>query len=131
MSKYKKEYIMSFPYGNKASHMWTILGAQGGKHLSISGYEREGLVSYSGGLETHWRHPPDHMRDEAPADDKCFLLHQPCWHDGTSLYVSERIIPMIEGSLNSHDVLTSDDHVRMFNLLKREMEETFGGSDDS
>lgn len=124
--KYRKEYKMNWPYGgNKPHHTWSIIGRHGAKHLDISGYELNGILNFSGGLETHWRNPPEYMANDAPSQDKCWLLGQPCWHDGTSSYVSDYIIPMIEHSLRSDAGLTSYDHDRIFTLLEREMVETF------
>lgn len=125
--KYRKEYKMTFLYGNQPNHLWSVVGRHGAKHLSIHAYETmNNGIEFSGGLETHWRVPPEYMADQAPSQDKCWLLNQPCWHDGTSLYVSENIIPMIEGSLRSPKGLTADDHLMIFRLLENQMEETFG-----
>lgn len=124
--KYRKEYKMTFPYGTRPHHCWSIVGRHGAKHLHINGYDAmNSRIEFCGGLETHWRVPPEYMANQAPSQDKCWLLNQPCWHDGTSLYVSESIIPMIEGSLRGIDGLTANDHAMIFKLLENHMEETF------
>lgn len=122
--KYRKEYKMNFPYGDKPHHTWSIIGAHGAKHLHISSYGKDDNVNFSGGLETHWRNPPEYMAEDAPSQDKCWLLGQPCWHDGTSSYVSDKIIPTIERELRGNG-LDYRAHDRIFLLLESEMRETF------
>lgn len=128
--KYRKDYKMTFPYDKHPHHCWSIVGRHGAKHLHISVYGKNDSVDYYGGLETHWRVPPEHMTDQAPSQDKCWLLNQPCWHDGTSVYVSESIIPMIEDSLRGVDGLTANDHLMIFSLLEKRMEETFNSKEN-
>jgi hypothetical protein len=57
------------------------------------------------------------MAEQAPSQDKCWLLHCPCWHDGTSLYASETVIPFW--------LVAPHDHERMFQFLIREYEDRF------
>lgn len=46
------------------------------------------------GLEMHYRARPTYMPDR-PADfDACQVLGGPCWCDGTSLYATERLLPL-------------------------------------
>lgn len=79
---------------------YSVVGAPGGAHLHISDYTsiREEAISpedkFSGGLEIHSRKPLEHMYNSPPSQDHCWLLKSPCWHDGTSLYVTETVIPM-------------------------------------
>ena len=91
-------------------HRWEILGADGGAHLSIRPYKlSDGPVEYSAGLEMHYRRPPNHMDGCAPSYARCFLLEDPCWHDGTSLYAQEHFVPMF----------LRDDHDGIFSEMKR------------
>lgn len=50
----------------------------------------------SGGIETHYRTPPDYMRDDQPSHEHCWILGGKCWHDGSSLAATERWIPLLE-----------------------------------
>jgi hypothetical protein len=120
MAKYRCKYEFTRdPFA--ARHVWTCIGRHGAMHLHIADMGEENAKKYgdqfSGGLETHYRQPPKHMRDDAPSQDKCWLLGQPCWHDGTSLYVSERVIPLWRIDPTNID--------RMFEFLQREYCERF------
>lgn len=128
---YIKEYKMTFPYGDIAHHQWIIIGRHGGKHLHISGYKpvRSEDIDFSGGLETHWRNPPEYMENCAPSQNNCWVLGQPCWHDGTSLYVSEAFIPRLKHGL-THG-LTIDDHDWVFARLESEMRDTWPVLDEA
>lgn len=114
----KYEYSNQFESPN---HVWTCIGALGAIHFHVTDMgEKHGEQygnRYSGGLETHYRSPPDYMKDHAPSHDKCWLLQCPCWHDGTSLYASETLIPMWLAAPN--------DHERMFRMLEREYVDRF------
>ena len=74
---------------------YNIVGARGALSLNISGpHVYDGRENWSAGLETHWRAPPDYMRNDPPSQDECHILKCPCWHDGTSLYAQEVYLPM-------------------------------------
>jgi hypothetical protein len=119
--KYRCAYKYEHRFGNPI-HLWTLVGPLGGMHLTIrdggadSKYER-----YSGGIEIHSRTP---LRDAAPDHDECWLIHAPCWHDGSSLAVTERWIPRWLNNPHDHDL--------MFLALEAEAEEWFSreGEDD-
>lgn len=106
------KFICEYKYNNRGGaerHMWTCVGRHGAVHLHVSGpFDSR----YSGGFEIHYRVPPDSMKDEAPSHEDCWLLHGACWHDGTSLYASEVLIPFWLSDRH--------DHERMFELLQRE-----------
>ena len=127
MNKYRFGYKYQNRFGNKYEHIWHVVGQHGGMHLHIDSYEFEGKVEFTGGLETHWRKPPEYMENTAPHHDNCWLLKCPCWHDGTSLYVQETIIPRWIHRLESDEGFTTKDHERMFEFLGHEMDERFGG----
>ena len=115
MSKYRCEYKYTVQYGAPL-HIWSVVGAKGGMHLSIrDGGEDNRHRRYSGGIEQHSRTPTS---DTAPTHDKCWLLGGPCWHDGSSLAAIERWIPLWEVAPHDHD--------RMFRLLEAEADERFG-----
>ena len=122
--RFRCEYKYHKPF-TSPRHSWTIIGALGGIHVHISVYAKEGgRVEHSGGIEVHYRTPPDYMRKNAPSQDKCWLIGCPCWHDGSSLYVSERVIPFWE--------CAPHDHERMFKFLESEYVSRFeGGSDEA
>jgi hypothetical protein len=52
---------------------------------------------YYGGVEVHSPKPMYDFGDGKPHHENCWLLKAPCWHDGSSLYFSENIEPMIRG----------------------------------
>lgn len=120
--KYRCKYTYEKPFGDP-KHVWTVIGRHGAIHFHVSdmGEDRSrqyGTDRYSGGLECHYRMPPDYMGNQAPSQDTCWLLGQPCWHDGTSLYASERVIPFW--------ICAPHDHERMFQFLIGEYEGRFG-----
>jgi hypothetical protein len=102
-------------------HVWICIGVAGALHLHISEIkQRPGEPEdwkYSGGIEVHYRAPPDYMSEDAPSHDRCWLLKAPCWHDGSSLQATEAWIPLWRASPNDHD--------HMFALLRGEMGRRF------
>ncbi len=116
MDRFRFKYTYEQRFGN-LRHTWTMLGAKGAIHLHITdlgeAHKQRGGVRYSGGIEIHWRSPPEYMQDQPPSQDECWLLHCPCWHDGSSLQVEEFWIPQWLASLNDHDA--------MFALLESRM----------
>lgn len=111
------EYRLTMPFGTPR-HCWTCIGRHGAMHLHISGpHHYDGRENWSAGLETHHRQPPEHMEDDAPSHEKCWLIGGPCWHDGTSLYASEQLLP--EWQRKPHD------HAAMFELLQIEYAKRF------
>lgn len=113
-----------YEYTNEynARHLWSVVGRHGAIHLHISDMGKERSEKYcteqfSGGIEIHYRQPPSYMRNDAPSQDRCWLLQGPCWHDGSSLQVSESWIPRWRASPH--------DHERMFTMLKSEYDDIF------
>lgn len=52
------------------------------------------------GLEMHYRQRPSYLDDQAAHFDKCWLTDAPCWCDGTSLYATEYLLPLLaEGGI--------------------------------
>lgn len=121
MPKYRSKYELQDRYGSW-QHVWTVIGRHGAIHFHVSDMGEEtankhGLDRYSGGLEVHYRVPPDYMAEDAPSQDNCWLIGCPCWHDGTSLYASEYLIPLW--------LCDPHNHKRMFEILQREYEDRF------
>lgn len=119
MSKFRHhKYTWSSPFGNPR-HNWELVGPEGGVHLHVGLYKGQDA---SCGLEFHhtrdaWRRL--YGRDEAPHHLECHILHAPCWHDGTSLYASEHIWPLVE------PMLKGGEQEAIFRVLEREYERHF------
>ncbi len=118
MTKYRNKYEFTVR-GEYKNHVYTCIGARGAIHFHVTDYGElfQFGPRYSGGLEVHYRQPPDYMRDDAPSQDKCWLIGCPCWHDGTSLYASEFLIPYWQANPQDHD--------RMFCCLEKEYRDRF------
>jgi len=117
--KFRNEYTYTRRHGNPL-HRWSTLTYAAGAHVWISDLgeqheEKYPGMRYTGGIEIHYRIPPDYMRDQPPTHDDCFLLKAPCWHDGSSLQASEFWIPRWLTMQNDHDA--------MFLLLNRDLEQ--------
>jgi len=96
---------------------YEAIGAKGAVHYHVSRHmDSEGNISYTSGLEYHFRSPPAYMQDSPPSHDECHLLKAPCWHDGTSLYASEVYEPLFLRS----------QHESIFRQLEHDAERTFG-----
>lgn len=109
---YRCQYIYSRPFGWPV-HVWELVGSAGGLHLHIRDTEGVGDCDrYIGGIEVHYRSPPDYMRDQPPSHDECHVLKAPCWHDGSSMQATDIWIPMWESVGHDND--------RMFELLSAE-----------
>lgn len=108
--KYRSKYEYSRPFGNP-THVWSVIGRHLAIHLRIVDLGDHGL---SGGIELHFREPPEYMAEDAPSHDRCELLQGPCWHDGSSMQATERWIPFWQ--------LAPHEHERMFRELEAEIE---------
>ena len=118
--QFRCQYIYELRFGNP-QHTWTVLGAKGAVHLHITDYGEKHEAKYGGryqgGIEIHYRHPPEYMAEEPPSQDECWLLKCPCWHDGSSLQASEVWIPTWRASPHDHD--------GMFEMLKHDARQRF------
>jgi hypothetical protein len=121
MYRCKYEYNPSAPFG--AQHIWSVLAAQAGLHLWIRETPESKDQPVYGGLEIHWRQPPDYMADDAPSQDHCWLLKAPCWHDGSSLQAEQKWIP--KWRANPHD------HSGMFSALTETLKALESSKSDS
>ena len=111
------KYECEYKYTNRfyPEHMWKVVSARMGIHLHITDLgEKNTAMRYSGGIECHWRSPPDHMKDEVPHKN-CWVLGGVCWHDGSSMQATEHWIPLW--------LLAPNDHDEMFRLLQNALEE--------
>ena len=114
MTKYRRRYELSYDIDTTV-HIWSLVGPLGGLHLSIREYGREP----SGGIEIHYRFPPDYMAEKPPHHDRCWLLGCPCWTDGSSLEATEYWIPLWQADPHNHK--------RMFEQLEGDVESRFNG----
>lgn len=117
-------FVNEYKYRNQFGcprHCWTCIGRHGAVHFHVidhgEDYAKKHGGRYSGGLEFHYRQPPDYMSNDAPSHEKCWLIGGACWHDGSSLYAQECVIPFWECDKNNHE--------RMFKFLEREYSEKF------
>jgi hypothetical protein len=125
MSDLPREYRYVYKlwlFAGHWKHNYHLVGRWGGLNFHITDFGEERLAAipdrYSAGLECHYRQPPDYMRNDPPSHDCCWLLKAPCWHDGTSIYAQETLLPLFDGK----------DHVRMFVHLAKEADERFEGA---
>lgn len=104
-------------------HIWSIVGPLGAIHFHVSENPKKSeheANRYSGGIELHYRSPPDYMKDQAPHEN-CWLLKNACWHDGSSLQATEWWIPRWRADPHNHDA--------MFELLQNEYVGRFEGGE--
>lgn len=109
------KYTWTKPFGS-VRHNWELVGPRGGInfHFSpIKGYPP------TAGLEFHHPRSANAFPDSAPHFLNCPLLGEPCWHDGTSLYATETILPEVEAYLRDGE------HELIFAMLEREYDKHF------
>lgn len=116
------KYTWTRPY-DQTRHHWHLRGPKGGISFSVSLWEGAGgaekHAKFGGpscGLEFHHGFDPTGGK-EAAHHARCWLLEGPCWHDGTSLYASETIWPIVQSMM--------PDHAAIFRLLEREYDRHF------
>ena len=87
-------------YAGKWEYSYELIGSKGGAHLHIRGpHNYDGEDRWTAGLELHSRTPL--YADTPPSHDECWLLHCPCWHDGTTAYAQRRFLPLF--LIDRHD----------------------------
>lgn len=95
MSKLEYNYIPPSE-DNLNTHMWTGVGENGGIHIwARPAPELDGHYfseRYYGGIEVHRK--ITEVDEYRCSHENCWLIGGPCYHDGSSLYFSERIEPM-------------------------------------
>lgn len=102
------------PEGEVKRHMWTLVGPNGAVHIWAEPMpetlSRSWGEKYYGGVEIHSPKPLYESEwAQNPSHAECWLLKCPCWHDGSSLYFSERIAPLL-----SQEEAPFGDHVHSF-----------------
>lgn len=110
------KYTWTKPFGSPR-HMWEFVGPMGGVHFTV--FLTSGCDP-SCGLEFHHTRAANYRPGTAPDHTKCWLTGEPCWHDGTSMYASETLWPMIE------PILRNGDHETIFRILEGEYDGRFG-----
>ena len=86
--KVRKTYRFNPDRFGSDEHSYEVVGRDGGVQLHIT---ERGAEAY-GGLEFHYAQCPSWV-DSPPNHAPCWLIGGPCWHDGTSLYVEEVLLP--------------------------------------
>jgi hypothetical protein len=110
------KYEWSKPY-SATRHQWSLIGPIGGVSFSASIMDKTDFPDPTCGLEFHHSQRAGEIysiSQEAPHHSPCWLLGEPCWHDGTSLYASETVWPMVEVYLRTGD------HDQIFKVLEWE-----------
>lgn len=105
---FREQYTLTRPFGSWR-HEWVVEGARMALSLWIHDMGEEhakkyGDPRYSGGIEIHYRAPPDYMRDQAPRHE-CSMLGGLCWHDGSSLQAERDWIPFWRKFPNNHEAI--------------------------
>lgn len=94
--RFTLKYELSHPLSNW-QHQYTLVCRNGGVQLWIrENRSKHDDRQFYGGLEIHYNTPPDYMAHKVASRQRCWLTELPCWHDGTSLYVDEHVIPIFE-----------------------------------
>jgi|GEM_PF-1259725 len=110
------KYTWTKPF-TSVRHSWELRGPIGGIHFHAS-LSRNDEYEPSCGLEFHHCFDPS-GGNQAPHHTNCHVTGGQCWHDGTSLYASEHIWPIVR------DYLRGGEHAEVFRLLEREYEKHF------
>lgn len=96
---FKRRLEISFD--GLGAHRWYLDGRDGTVEIWARPYQgSDGDVAISCGAERHSAQP---FKDTPPDHPQCYALGgRPCWHDGTSLWASENIEPLLlTGDLTS------------------------------
>jgi len=102
MDKLKEIVEVHKPETEYERFIWAVVGERGGVHVWAQRLPKEsfehtpGLWDYPfyGGVEVHRRTPAEYDSIE-PSHDNCWLLDAPCWQDGSSLYFSDNMSPVL------------------------------------
>lgn len=91
------ETLMRITRDDGYERRWVVVGPKGAVDFHCThGPVDHPIVGRIGGVEYHYRTPPDYMRSEAAHHPCCWALDGPCWSDGSSLQATEHWIPMLE-----------------------------------
>ena len=98
MNKYKHHTYKWTHQFIATKHEWSFIGPYGGIHFHVSIMDdQEKYPDPSCGLEFH-----SFKGDGAPDHLDCWLTKGHCWHDGTSLYASDTVWPMVKQMIPAH-----------------------------
>lgn len=112
------KYIWTHPFSSTRHH-WELRGPIGAVHFHVSIMDdREGYPDPSCGLEFHHAFDPT-KGQQAPHHLDCPMTGGRCWHEGTSLYASESVWPLVQGYLKDSD------HKGIFRILEGEYDQHF------
>jgi hypothetical protein len=100
MTKLARKRTIHTDHRGIENHSLAVVGDKGGIHFHFRKYP-ESLKSImtpftdrypydAGGVEVHKRC----TGGEQPNHESCWLLGEPCYHDGSSLYASEVMLPL-------------------------------------
>lgn len=96
--RYRYHISRDFRFG-RWEISYNLVGVRGGVNLHavrLIRPEGDAPFAWSGGLEFHFRAAPSGREGEPPDHDECWLLHCPCWHEGSGLIVNEVYAPLLE-----------------------------------
>jgi hypothetical protein len=111
------KYTWTHPFTG-TRHIWELVGPQGAIHFHVS-IQDDKSYEPSAGLEFHHVDGHPDYKGEAPHHLNCPLTGGRCWHDGTSLYASEHLWPLVEGYLRCGE------HRQIFDILEQEYVQHF------
>lgn len=111
------KYQWSQPF-TSVRHHWELRGPIGGLHFHVSIMDDPKYGDPSCGLEFHHAFDPT-KGQEAPAHINCPVTGGRCWHEGTSLYASEHVWPLVKMYLQDCD------HRMIFKILEGEYDRHF------
>lgn len=110
------KYQWTHPF-TSTRHHWEVRSQHGGVHFHVQIMDdRSSFPDPSCGLELHSVTPFD---DSAPHHLDCPVTGGRCWHEGTSLYASEHLWPMVKLYLEDGD------HQAVFRMLESEHDRFF------
>ena len=93
------------PYPGLPRYTWAAVGPAGAVHIWAQMNSDDDAARwgdrYIGGVECHWP-----ATIETAHHPECWLLKGPCCHDGTSLYFSESIGPMLSPENIESEIIT-------------------------
>ncbi len=107
------KYTLDYSFGYMC-HDWRLVGPNGGINFHISISDAETSFGPTAGLEFH-----DLSGEGAPDHVDCPLTGGRCWHDGTSLYATESVWPLVQSYLRVGD------HKSIFRTLESEYNSHF------
>lgn len=92
----KSDELVKITREDSYEKRWILVGTEGAVDFHVShAIAQFAYLGRTGGIEEHHRSRVPYM-DEKPSHDNCWILNGPCWHDGSSLYASEVLIPIFE-----------------------------------